>query len=46
MEPVFMILAESAATAAANAIDNRISVQNVNYDELKRQLLKQDQRLE
>ncbi|MBL7734995.1 MAG: FAD-dependent oxidoreductase [Chitinophagaceae bacterium] len=45
MEPVFMILAESAATAAANAIDNRISVQKVNYGELKRQLLKQDQRL-
>jgi hypothetical protein len=45
MEPVFMILAESAATAAANAIDNRVSVQKVNYDELKRQLLKQDQRL-
>jgi hypothetical protein len=46
MEPVFMILAESAATAAANAIDNRISVQKVNYDELRRQLLKQDQRLD
>lgn len=46
MEPVFMILAESAATAAVNAIDNRISVQKVNYDELKRQLVKQDQRLD
>ncbi len=45
MEPVFMILGESAATAAANAIDNHISVQKVNYEELKRQLLKQDQRL-
>lgn len=45
MEPVFMILGESAATAAANAIDNRISVQKVNYEELKRELLKQDQRL-
>jgi hypothetical protein len=45
MEPVFMILGESAATAAANAIDNRISVQKVNYEELKRALLKQDQRL-
>lgn len=46
MEPVFMILGESAATAAANAIDNRVSVQKVNYEELKRQLLKQDQRLD
>lgn len=46
MEPVFMILAESAATAAASAIDDRVSVQKVNYDELKRQLLKQDQRLD
>ncbi len=45
MEPVFMILGESAATAAANAIDNGISVQKVNYEELKRELLKQDQRL-
>ena len=45
MEPVFMILGESAATAAVNAIDNRISVQKVNYEELKGQLLKQDQRL-
>lgn len=45
MEPVFMILGESAATVAANAIDNRISVQKVNYNELRRQLLKQDQRL-
>lgn len=46
MEPVFMILAESAATAAVHAIDDRVSVQKVNYDELRRQLLKQDQRLD
>lgn len=45
MEPVFMILGESAATAAVNAIDNNISVQKVDYNELKQQLLKQDQRL-
>ena len=45
MEPVFMILGESAATAAVNAMDNGISVQKVNYEELKRQLLQQDQRL-
>lgn len=45
MEPVFMILGESAATAAVNAIDNRISVQKINYPELKKQLEKQGQRL-
>ncbi|HRP55486.1 FAD-dependent oxidoreductase [Agriterribacter sp.] len=46
MEPVFMILGESAATAAVNAIDNRVSVQKVNYGELKKQLLEQGQRLD
>lgn len=45
MEPVFMILGESAATAAANAIDNHVSVQRVNYTGLQQQLLKQDQHL-
>ena len=34
MEPVFMILGQSAATAAALAIDNDIAVQNVPYAEL------------
>ncbi|MBX3255982.1 MAG: FAD-dependent oxidoreductase [Chitinophagaceae bacterium] len=46
MEPVFMILAASAATAAVTAIEDRISVQRVNYEMLKRELLKQDQRLD
>lgn len=45
MEPVFMILGESAGTAACLAIENKISVQQVNYDELKRQLEKQGQKL-
>lgn len=45
MEPVFMILGESAATAASIAIDKKISVQQVNYDELKKQLLSQNQKL-
>lgn len=45
MEPVFMILGESAAVAAALAIDDHISVQRVNYEELKKQLLEQGQRL-
>jgi hypothetical protein len=45
MEPVFMILGESAATAASIAINQKISVQKINYEELKKELLNQKQRL-
>ncbi|HTF27627.1 MAG TPA: FAD-dependent oxidoreductase [Flavitalea sp.] len=45
MEPVFMILGESAATAAALAIDNKTSVQQLPYEKLKTSLLQQQQRL-
>ena len=45
MEPVFMILGQSAATAAALAIDNEVAVQQVDYEALKQQLLKDQQRL-
>ena len=45
MEPVFMILGESAATAASIAIDQKVSVQKINYEELKKELLNQKQRL-
>jgi hypothetical protein len=45
MEPVFMILGQSAVTAASLAIDEGISVQEVQYDKLKRQLEKDNQRL-
>ena len=45
MEPVFMILGQSAATAASIAIDKGISVQEVPYDILKKQLLKDGQKL-
>ncbi|CAN5450251.1 hypothetical protein BH23BAC1_BH23BAC1_06950 [soil metagenome] len=38
MEPVFMILGQSAATAAVLAIDQNIAVQDVNYEELKERL--------
>lgn len=38
MEPVFMILGQSAAVAACMAIDKKLSVQNVPYDELKKVL--------
>jgi hypothetical protein len=45
MEPVFMILGESAATAASLAIDAKVPVQEVKYEELKKLLLQQKQRL-
>jgi len=38
MEPVFMILGQSAAVAASIAIDKKISVQEISYDELKTRL--------
>jgi hypothetical protein len=46
MEPVFMILGQSAATAASLAIDARASVQRVDYTQLKAQLLQDAQILE
>ena len=46
MEPVFMILGQSAATAAAIAMDHDISVQNVKYQELRNRLRKDGQILE
>jgi hypothetical protein len=39
MEPVFMILGQSAATAAALAIDERVRVQDVPYARLRERLL-------
>jgi len=45
MEPVFMILGHSAATAAAQAIDAGCAVQDVDYEGLRRRLLEDDQRL-
>ena len=38
MEPVFMVLAQSAATAAAQAIDQKTAVQNINVAQLQQQL--------
>jgi hypothetical protein len=43
MEPVFMILGQSAATAAVLAIDSKISVQDVPYPRLRERLLKDGQ---
>lgn len=46
MEPVFMLLGQSAATAAAVAIDNSVPVQKVSYAKLRDQLLADDQILD
>ncbi|MEQ9438990.1 MAG: FAD-dependent oxidoreductase [Cyclobacteriaceae bacterium] len=43
MEPVFMILGQSAATAAVQAIDNGTSVQDVDYEQLQAQLTQDGQ---
>jgi len=43
MEPVFMILGQSAAIAASLAIDNKQTVQNIDYQILKQKLLSQKQ---
>ena len=46
MEPVFMILGQSAATVAALAIDRDIAVQDVDYAEVRERLLDDGQVLE
>lgn len=46
MEPVFMILGHSSATAASIAIDQNIAVQEVNYEQLRATLQEQGQILE
>lgn len=46
MEPVFMILGQSAATAAAMAIDGKMDVQDVPYEKLKSRLIADGQVLE
>jgi hypothetical protein len=45
MEPVFMVLGQSAAIAASMAIDKNIPVQQVEYKELQKVLLENMQRL-
>jgi hypothetical protein len=46
MEPVFMILGQSAATAAVIAIDRALAVQDVPYDVLRARLLADGQVLD
>jgi FAD dependent oxidoreductase len=46
MEPVFMILGQSSATAAVMAIDGKLAVQDVPYAKLRERLLRDKQALE
>ena len=46
MEPVFMILGQTAATAAALTIDAKVPVQQVKYTALRNRLLADGQILE
>ena len=46
MEPVFMILGQSAGTAASLAIEGRIALQDVPYAKLEQRLRKDGQVLE
>lgn len=46
MEPVFMILAQSAATAAVMAIDDGLAVQDLPYEKLRERLIADGQILE
>ena len=46
MEPVGMVLGQSAATGASLAIDNDVAVQDVGYAQLRQRLLKDGQKLE
>ena len=46
MEPVFMVLGQSAATVACIAIDSGKAVQDIDYALLRKKLLKDKQILE
>jgi len=43
MEPVFMVLGQSAAIAAVHAIDEKKAVQEIDYQRLKAELIRQNQ---
>jgi hypothetical protein len=46
MEPVFMVLGQSAATAAMQAIDGEVAVQDVDFEQLRAKLLADGQVLQ
>ena len=43
MEPVFMVLGQSAATTAVQAIEDGVAVQDVDYMKLRKRLLSDKQ---
>ena len=43
MEPVFMILGQSAGTIASMALEKGIEIHELSYDELKEKLVKDEQ---
>lgn len=43
MEPVFMVLGQTAATAASLAIDDKCDIQSLSYDKLRNRLLNDSQ---
>ncbi|MCD4710247.1 MAG: FAD-dependent oxidoreductase, partial [Bacteroidales bacterium] len=46
MEPVFMILGQSAATLAVMAIDKKSDIHDISYEKLRQQLLEDGQVLQ
>ena len=46
MEPVFMVMGQSAATAAVHAIEQKSSVQSIDLEKYKKQLIKDGQVLD
>ncbi|MCG6158115.1 FAD-dependent oxidoreductase [Rubinisphaera margarita] len=46
MEPVFMVLGQSSATAAVLAIDDEVAVHDLDYEKLSQRLLKDQQVLQ
>lgn len=46
MEPVFMLLGQSAATAACHSIDEKVAIQDIDYPKLRQRLLNDDQKLD
>ena len=46
MEPVFMVLGQSAATAASMAMDDGLPVQKIPYEKLRERLIRDGQKLE
>jgi hypothetical protein len=46
MEPVFMVLGQSAATAACLAIDDKVNVQDLDYEKLNKRLIADKQVLQ